>query len=120
MTNRISVLVVYLILSAAEVAGQQWKDWAPTSDNSGILYRSQAFANAEACYLEFRDPQQKSGNTTFDVAVDYRSLELNANKEPIAKAETQHIVVTPNRVSSSRISNCSSIANVRASFVQRH
>lgn len=120
MGKRFCTAAVCLILLAGSLVGQQWTDWSPTSDSSGIQFRSQAFANAKACYIEFKDPQQGRGNTTFDAAVDYRSLDLNADNEPIAKTETEHIVVPPSRNGSARISNCSSVTDARVSLIQRH
>src|SRR5262249_14524976 len=99
---------------------QQWTTWTSTSTNAEILYRSQPFSNQKACYMEFRDDQQSNGNTTFDADVRYKSTDLDSEGKPIPKADTQHIVVTPAHVGTSRISNCAEVVEVKCSFVQRH
>ena len=114
-----AVAISVLILAGTLVA-QVWTTWVSTSTNVEILYRSQPFANAKACYVEFRDDKQGRGNTTFDAVVDYKSAELDSNGKPVAKTDSQHIVVTPTHVGSSRISNCSEVVDVHASFVRRH
>jgi hypothetical protein len=111
---------ISVLLFATGVLAQLWTDWSPTSDNSGIVYRSQSFPNQKACYLEFRDPQQGKGNTTFDVAVSYKSTDLNEHGQPTEKSDTEHVAVPPTRNASSRISNCDSVTDAKVNFVQRH
>lgn len=120
MSKTFGAVFLSLLVFAGALFGQTWSDWSGATKNADIKYRSQVFDNAKACYLEFRDEQQGRGNTTFDVDVDFKSTDLNANEEPIQKTDTEHIVTTPGRVGTSRISNCSAVTGARASLVQRH
>jgi len=119
MIKIVCAAAVSLVLSGT-LFGDQQTDWFATSTNPEIQYRFQVFDNSKACYVEFRDQQQGSGPTTFDVAVDYTTADLNANKEAPTKTDTEHIVTTPTHAGSSRISNCSGVVAARASYVQRH
>jgi hypothetical protein len=107
------------LLMAGTLFGQAWTDWGHASNNPDIQYRSQAFTEAKACYIEFRDQQQEQGYTTFDADVDYKSTDLTSDDQPITKTDTEHIVTAPTHVGSSRISNCTVVLDVRVRFVQR-
>jgi hypothetical protein len=115
----IYAVVVSMLLAGATVA-QQKDDWVRASNNPDILYRVQIYDRMKACYMEFRDQKQGTGNTTFDAAVDYNSTDLNADGHPTLKTDSEHIVTIPNRPGSSRIPNCFSVVEARVSVVQRH
>jgi hypothetical protein len=112
--------VVSALFLAGTLCGQQQSDWVPASNNPDILYRDQVFDRATACYLEFRDKKQGTGYTTFDVAVDYNSTDLNSDGKPMMKTDSEHIVTAPSHAGTSRISNCSALVAARVSSVQRH
>jgi hypothetical protein len=120
MMKTICAIAGWMLLLAGTLAGQVWTEWKGTSNNPDIQYRSQAFEEAKACYVEFRDQQQGPGYTTFDAAADYKSTDLNTDKEAVVKTETEHIVTAPTHSGSSRISNCTAVVDMRVSFVQRH
>jgi hypothetical protein len=111
--------VASLVLLAGTLLGDAQTGWVPTSTNREIQYRSQVFDNSKACYLEFRDQQQGASSTTFDVAVDCTSTDLDADQKPLMKTETEHIVTTPTHTGGSRISNCSGVVAARVSPPQR-
>lgn len=110
---------LFLILFTGILRGEVWSDWTSTATNPELVYRSQVSSNMRNCYLEFRDKNQGKGNTTFDVAVDYRSTVQDANGDLIMKTDTEHIVTTPTRTGTARIPDCLGVSEVRASFVQR-
>jgi hypothetical protein len=112
--------VVSTLFLAGMLCGQQQTDWVSASNNPDILYRDQVFDRAKACYIEFRDQKQGTGYTTFDVAVDYNSTDLNSDGKPMMKTDSEHIVTTPSHTGTSRISNCSALVAARVSLVQRH
>jgi hypothetical protein len=108
-----------IFLLAGILLAQQ-TDWILASNSPDIQYRDQVLDRAQACYLEFRDQKQGPGYTTFDVAVDYNSADLNADGKPTKKTDTEHIVTAPTHNGSARIPNCSAVIEARVSFVQRH
>jgi len=112
-------VVLTLIFLSGMLSGQAWSDWTSTSTYPELQYRSQALPNMRSCYLEFRDKNQGKGNTTFDVAVDYRSTALKENGDPSMKTDSEHIVTTHTHVGTARIPECLGVSEVRASFVQR-
>jgi len=120
MMKTIYAVAVQLLLCIATLLGQQRTDWINTSTDPTIQYRPQVFDQSKACYVEFRDQQQGPGPTTFDVAVDYKSLDLSPDKQPATKTDSEHIVTTATHTGSSRIPDCSRIVGARATFVQRH
>jgi hypothetical protein len=120
MTKAIYAVTVQLLLWAATLGGQQRTDWISTLNDPDIQYRPQIFDASKVCYVEFRDQQQASGPTTFDVAVDYTSADSNPDKQPAIKTDSEHITTTATQTGSSRIANCSRIVAARASFVRRH
>ena len=113
-------LPLSVIFLAGILSGQGWSSWTSTATNPELEYRAQPVPNMRNCYLEFRDKRQGSGNTTFDVAIDYRSTTLDQDDEPIAKTDTEHVVTTPTHVGTARVSECLGVSQVRASVVQRH
>jgi len=120
MMRKVYAVVVSMVLSAGTLCGQQQTDWTPASNNPDIQYRVQILDRTKACYLEFRDQKQGTGYTTFDVAVEYNSTDLESDGQPTIKTDTEHIVTAPTHTGSSRISNCSAVVKARVSFVQRH
>jgi hypothetical protein len=115
----LTVLVSSLFL-AATLFGQQQTDWTNASNNADVQYRSQVFERTKACYLEFRDQKQATGNTTFDAGVDYKLAEADPGSEPTKKSDHEHIVTTPGHTANSRIADCSLIMEVTVSNLQRH
>jgi hypothetical protein len=109
-----------MLLFAGTVLGQQRTEWIGASNNPDIQYRPQVFDQSKVCYLEFRDQQQGTGYTTFDVVVDYKSTESHPDKQPTMKTDSEHIVTAPAHTGSSRISDCSGVVEARVSFVRRH
>ncbi len=120
MMKTLYAVVGCALLLAGTLIGQVWTEWKHASNNPDIQYRSQAFDESKACYLEFRDQQQGPGYTTFDAAADYKSTDLNAEKEPVVKTDTEHIVIAATHNGGSRISDCTGVVEIRVSFVQRH
>jgi hypothetical protein len=114
-----AVCACAIFLLAGTLFAQQ-TDWILASNSPDIQYRDQVLDRAQACYLEFRDQKQGPGYTTFDVAVDYNSTDLNPDGKPAKKTDTEHIVTAPTHSSSARIPNCSAVIEARVSFVQRH
>jgi hypothetical protein len=112
--------ILSIILLTEILSGQVWSDWRSTSTNPELEFRSQVLPNMGHCYLEFRDKNQRKGNTTFDAAVDYKSTAVKENGEPITKSDTEHIVTTPAQVGTARITECLGVSEVHASVVQRH
>jgi hypothetical protein len=118
--KKLYAVVVSMLLFAGSLPGQQWTDWINAANSPDIQYRVEVFDRAKACDLEYRDQKQGTGYTTFDVDVDYKSAELNSDKRPTTKTDSEHIVTAPSHTGSSRISDCSAIVEARVSFVQRH
>jgi hypothetical protein len=105
---------------AGSLFGQQQSGWIPALNDVNILYRYQALSGMKACDLEFRDQAQGTGNTTFDIVINYSSADLTSDGKTKAKSDTEHLVTTPVRSANSRIPNCSAVSDARVSFVQRH
>jgi hypothetical protein len=114
-----SICACVTVLLAGTMFPQQ-TDWILASNSADIQYRDQVLERAQACYLEFRDQKQGPGYTTFDVALDYNSTDLDTDGKPRKKTDTEHIVTAPTHTGSARIPNCSAIIEARVSFVQRH
>jgi hypothetical protein len=106
------------LLCGTQFADQK-TNWASTSTDPEIQYRTQVYSNSQACYLEFRDQQQGDGPTTFDAQVNYKSTEFDNHGQAITKIDRENIVTTADHVGSSRISNCTGVLGVRLGFVQR-
>jgi hypothetical protein len=113
-------VAMFMFLFAGNLLSQQQTDWVNASNSPEIQYRPQVLDQSKACYLEFRDQHQGDGYTTFDASVDYKSTELNSEKEPVMKTDSEHIVTAPTHTGSSRISGCSGVMEVRVNFLRRH
>jgi hypothetical protein len=113
-------LPLSIIFVAGILNAQGWSNWTTTATNPELEYRAQPVPNMHNCYLEFRDKNQGSGNTTFDVAIDYGSTTLKDDGEPTVKTDTEHVVITPTHVGTARVTECLGVSKVSASFVQRH
>jgi len=121
MIKNLSCCFLLVLALTGSMLGQSWSEWGSTKNVPEIKYRVQVLENAQACYLEFRDDQQGKGSTTFDVNVDYRPVDVDSNKTPPPpKTETEHLVTTPGRAATARISDCSAVTEARASYIQRH
>jgi hypothetical protein len=120
MTRALCAAAMFALLLVVALSGQQQSDWTSASNDPDIQYRVQAFDTSKACELEYRDRKQKTGYTTFDVNVDYKSTELDSDNHPKTKTETEHITTAPSHTGSSRISECIAVVEARVSFVQRH
>jgi hypothetical protein len=120
MMKKAHAVAVSMFLLAATLPSQQQSDWTAASNDPDIQYRAQVFDTSKACDLEYRDRKQKTGYTTFDVNVDYKSTELDSDNHPKTKTETEHITTAPSHTGSSRISECIAVVEARVSFVQRH
>src|SRR6202030_4579710 len=92
MTRTINAIIVQMLLWAGTMLGQQRTDWISTLTDPAIQYRPQVFDQSKVCYVEFRDQQQGSGSTTFDVAVDYTWTDSQSDKRPTIKTDSEHIV----------------------------
>ena len=131
-------LGVTVFLLSGSLWGQQWIDWAGTSNNYTILYRYRMLNGGKTCDLEFKDENQGDRYTTFDAAVDYQTnadsnsaapaapndnTGPNNSKAPkdnrIKKTDGEHIATTRDHNGSAQIPNCFGITEVRVSFVQR-
>jgi hypothetical protein len=117
--GKVYFFFVSMLLLAGILAGQQQTGWTNAANNPDIQYRVQVFDRSKACYLEYRDQKQGTGYTTFDVAVDYKSTDLNSANEAPVKTDSEHIVTAPTHAGTSRISDCSAVVEARVSFVQR-
>jgi hypothetical protein len=117
-------VVVSMVLLAGLGFAQKQTDWINTSNSPEIQYRVQLFDDAKTCYLDFRDKKQGKGYTTFDAAVDYKSMDSdsNPNSQPSTKikTETEHIVTASSQTGSARISDCSGIAEIKVNYIQRN
>jgi hypothetical protein len=112
--------VLSLVLFSQILSAQVWSDWAATTKNTEMEYRSEVLPNMRQCYMQFRDTHQGKGNTTFDADVTYQSSVLTPDGHPIMKKDTEHIVTTPTQVGNARIPECTAITEIAASFVQHH
>ncbi len=122
--SKVAAVVVSMVLLAGLGFAQKQTDWINTSNSPEIQYRVQLFDDAKTCYLDFRDKKQGKGYTTFDAAVDYKSMDSdsNPNSQPSTKikTETEHIVTASSQTGSARISDCSGIAEINVNYIQRH
>jgi len=121
--SKVAVAVSMVLLAGLGFAQKQ-TDWINTSNSPEIQYRVQLFDDAKTCYLDFRDKKQGKGYTTFDAAVDYKSMDSdsNPNSQPSTKikTETEHIVTASSQTGSARISDCSGIAEIKVNYIQRN
>jgi hypothetical protein len=117
---KVLAVVASVVLLAGTLLGQQQTGWINASNDTGVQYRVQILEQTKACSLEFRDQKQGAGYTTFDVEVDYRSIESNSDREAKMKTDTEHIVTAPNQNGNSRIPDCSQVGEARVRAVQRH
>jgi hypothetical protein len=122
--SKVAAVAVSMVLLAGLGFAQKQTDWINTSNSPEIQYRVQLFDDAKTCYLDFRDKKQGKGYTTFDAAVDYKSMDSdsNPNSQPSTKikTETEHIVTASSQTGSARISDCSGIAEINVNYIQRH
>jgi hypothetical protein len=116
----IYAVAIAMLFLCGTLIGQQRTDWVNASNSPEIQYRSQILDQTKACYLEFRDQHQSEGYTSFDVAVDYKSTDLNSDHEAVVKTDSEHIVTASTHTGSSRISNCTGVLEARVNFVRRH
>jgi hypothetical protein len=119
MMSKVYAVVVSMPLLAGTLLGQQKTDWLPASNNPDILYRVLILDQTKACDLEYRDEKQGTGYTTFDIAVDYTSTDLDREGKAIVKTDSEHIVTASTHAGTSRIPNCTAVGEARVSFVQR-
>jgi hypothetical protein len=126
--SKVAAVAVSMVLLAGLGFAQKQTDWINTSNSPEIQYRVQLFDDAKTCYLDFRDKKQGKGYTTFDAAVDYKSMDSDSNGDPNSnsqsstkiKTETEHIVTASSQTGSARISDCSGISEIRVNYIQRH
>ncbi|MFZ1010559.1 MAG: hypothetical protein WAN65_27210 [Candidatus Sulfotelmatobacter sp.] len=120
------VAAVSMVLLAGLGFAQKQTDWINTSNSPEIQYRVQLFDDAKTCYLDFRDKKQGKGYTTFDAAVDYKSMDSdsdsnsNSQQSVRIKSENEHIVTAATQTGSARISDCSGISEIKVNYIQRH
>ncbi len=120
------VAAVSMVLLAGLGFAQKQTDWINTSNSPEIQYRVQLFDDAKTCYLDFRDKKQGKGYTTFDAAVDYKSMDSdsdsnsNSQQSTKIKSENEHIVTAATQTGSARISDCSGISEIKVNYIQRH
>lgn len=119
MKKQLFTLPALVFLLCGTQFADQKTNWASTSTDPEIQYRTQVYLNSQACYLEFRDQQQGDGPTTFDAEVSYKSTEFDNHGQTITKIDRENIVITANHFGSSRVSNCTGVLGVRLSSVQR-
>jgi hypothetical protein len=135
MKKELLILAVLLLFLCGTLAADEHTDWVSTTTDGEIQYRTDIYANSEACYLEFRDQDQSSRSTTFDAEVDYKPSDTDRddaphkdsprngadqNEEQATKTDRENIVTTPTHNGSARISNCLGVIAVRLKFVQRN
>ena len=116
--KRVCTAVSTLLLAGMLFAQQT--DWTPASNNRDIQFRDHVYERMKACDLEFKDLKQGTGYTSFDVAVDYNSTDLNSEGKLTVKTDSEHIVTTATHTGGSRIANCSAVVEARVSVVTRH
>jgi hypothetical protein len=121
---KVDAIAVSMVLLAGLGFAQKQTDWINTSNSPEIQYRVQLFEDAKTCYLDFRDKKQGKGYTTFDAAVDYKSMDSdsdsNSNSQSSTKTENEHIVTASSQTGSARISDCSGISEIKVNYIQRH
>jgi hypothetical protein len=126
--RKLSAILTSILFLTGLILAQKQTDWINTSNSPAIQYRVQLFDDAKTCYLDFRDKKQGKGYTTFDAAVDYKSMDSDSNGDPNAnsqasaktKTETEHIVTASSQTGSARISDCAGISEIRVNYIQRH
>jgi len=122
--SKLSAILISIPFLTGLILAQKQTDWINTSNSPEIQYRVQLFDDAKTCYLDFRDKKQGKGYTTFDAAVDYKSMDSdsNPNSQPSTKIknETEHIVTASTQTGSARISDCAGISEIRVNYIQRH
>jgi hypothetical protein len=122
--SKLSAILISIPFLTGLILAQKQTDWINTSNSPEIQYRVQLFDDAKTCYLDFRDKKQGKGYTTFDAAVDYKSMDSdsdsNSQQSAKIKTETEHIVTAPTQTGSARISNCSGISEINVNYIQRH
>lgn len=108
---------VTVFLLSGTMWGQQWRDWAGAANNYTILYRYRVL-NGQTCDMEFKDENQGDRDTTFDAAVEYQAAPFDPNG-PATKTQSVHVVTSLHHNAVAQVPNCSGVAEVRVSFVQR-
>jgi hypothetical protein len=123
---KVDAVAVLMVLFARLGFAQKQTDWINTSNSPEIQYRVQLFDDAKTCYLDFRDKKQGKGYTTFDAAVDYKSMDSdsdsnsNSQQSVKIKTENEHIVTASTQTGSARISDCAGISEIKVNYIQRH
>jgi hypothetical protein len=125
---KIAAVAGLMVFLAGPGFAQKQTDWINTSNSPEIQYRVQLFDDAKTCYLDFRDKKQGKGYTTFDAAVDYKSMNSDSNGDSNSnsqqsvkiKTETEHIVTASSQTGSARISDCAGISEIKINYIQRH
>lgn len=122
--SKLSAILISIPFLTGLILAQKQTDWTNTSNSPEIQYRVQLFDDAKTCYLDFRDKKQGKGYTTFDAAVDYKSMDSDSNSNSQSstkiKTETEHIVTASFQTGSARISDCAGISEIRVNYIQRH
>jgi hypothetical protein len=126
--SKLSAILISIPFLTGPILAQKQTDWINTSNSPEIQYRVQLFDDAKTCYLDFRDKKQGKGYTTFDAAVEYKSIDSDPNGDPNSnsqqsariKTETEHIVTASSQTGSARISDCTGISEIKVNYIQRH